>query len=127
MDIDFGSFLLKTLHDVLEWVTRINSFDSEEILSQILIIEQILILLNHISTQTANLGISEEDKIDLMHLCNVFNDLRTDLVKLQINKSRNATICTILETSTYANGTPGRPKIAIQRDVLEELRGIGFS
>ena len=128
MDIDFGSSLLKTLHDVLEWVTGINSFESEAILSQILNIEQILILLNHISTQTANLGISEEDKSDLMHLCDVFNYLRTDLVKLQINRSRNATICAILEISTCANnGTPGRPKIAIQRDVLEELRGICFS
>ena len=41
MDIDFGSSLLKTLHDVLEWVTKINDFDSEEILSQILNIEHL--------------------------------------------------------------------------------------
>lgn len=127
MDEDFGSSLEKTLHHVLEWVLRIDDFDEEEILSQLLNIEQILILLNHISTQTADLAISDEDRSELMKISDVFNNLRTNLVKLQINKSSNATAFTILEVSTQGNGRPDRPKILIRLDVLEELRGLGFS
>lgn len=66
MDDDFCSSLQKTLYDVLKWVPRINSFDEEEILSQILNIEQILILLNHMPKPSAHLEISEEDQLQLM-------------------------------------------------------------
>ena len=73
MDEDFGFLLEKTLHNVLEWVQRINNFDGEEILLQLLEIEQILTILNHISTPTAYLEISNEDCLELMKISdNIF-------------------------------------------------------
>ena len=68
MDEDFGILLEKTLHNVLELVQRINNFDGEEILLQLLEIEQILSLLNHISTPTAHLELSNEDCLELMKI-----------------------------------------------------------
>ena len=58
MDEVFGFLLEKTLHNVLEWVQRINNFEGEELLLQLLEIEQILTLLNHISTPTVHLELS---------------------------------------------------------------------
>ena len=90
-------------------------------------LDQILTLLHNISTKQIQFEINEEDEVQLLQLFDVYNELKKTLVHWQRNKSKNTTVCTVLNVNTVSEGNPGRPKISIRQDVLEELRGLGFS
>lgn len=125
---DFGSSLYKNLHDILDWAEENQSNGNEEdILYQINRIDELLILINNISN-SLEVNISVEDCEELLRISNVFDQLRKELVHMQSRRSTDATTCTILtKYFTKTEGEPGRPKAMISQEVLEELRGLGFS
>lgn len=123
---EFGTSLQNSLSSVLTSLENLQADDEEELLFQWHRIDELLIVLNNL-TANVDLGISTEDVSYISALIGVFDDLRKKLIYAHRRKPADSTRCTMMNTSTTNNGKPGRPKFLLRKDVLEELRGLGFS
>jgi len=120
----FGSALYQNLQEVLDWAASPENHTKEESLYQFNKIDELLILINKISLPEFNISI--EDRDNLLEISNVFNELRKELLGyFQTNTNSNE--LTVLPTVFMSDDKPGRPKIVILPEVIEELRGLGFS
>ena len=123
---DLGTTLQKNLNDVLTSLENLQVDNEEELLFQWHRIDELLIILNNL-INNLSLGISTEDTTHISGLITIFDDLRKQIIHNHRRKPTDATRCAISNARTTSNGRPGRPKVLLYKDVLEELRGLGFS
>ena len=127
MEEDFGSLLYKNLFNILNsTATEESQNDQEDTLYQLNCLDELLTIINNVSN-SLEVNILEEDRENLLNISNAFDQLRKELLHSQSRHSIDATKCIILERYVAKTGQHGRPKIIIEKEVLEELRGLGFS
>ena len=117
---DFGNLLQNKLNDVVNRIQNPEETDEEKLLFKIHNTDELLIALNNLS-ENVQPGISTDDILILKQLITVFDDLRKELILVQRRKSSSY----IQNFSAVASN--GRPRLNFNKDVLEELRGFGFT
>ena len=98
-----GTSLQTSLQSVLTSVEIISDDDEEELLFQCQRIDELLIILNNLSTNI-DLEIATEDVSTLSNLIVTFNDLRKLLTSTYRRKKVNSTECCVTFTNLTSNG-----------------------
>lgn len=120
-ETDFPKFLEKILDDV-EKVFKSNNFDMELAESQVEVIDQTIGLIRSLR-EGFDLNSVDKDNLDILFAA--FTDVLVILRRHTITPSTLAVDSITLEMER--RGNRGRPCIKIPAEMLEELRGIGFT
>ena len=120
-----GTSLFQSLQDVLTSLQNVPE-DEEELLFQSHRIDELLRFLNNLLTDNT-LEITTGDILNISNLFSAFADVREQVKNACRKKRIKSTECTVIFSELSKSSEPGRPKFSIQKDVLEELRGLGFS
>ena len=123
-DVNMGEELANFLLDVLDKTE--NLFDSDcmnanAILSQITVVDQTVSFLRAVAE------IADPDQDHWISMAGVFSEALACLKQRELDLIARPTTTTMMQCSVRHTGEPGRPQLNIPAEMIDDLRGYGFS
>ena len=134
--INLGDELLENLTLAVEESAEImghsshHHFSADELsklLLQIDFIDQLVKIVHDLATNLNPLSLCSSDIKDLEELATIMAELNENLCLLYREKSSNTAVCSEIPLTFECSASVGRPRCQISKELLEELRGLGFT